>query len=111
MIENEKQERIVEIAGDYVSVDISKWHRREDMQVDVSLGYGDTEREAMKWMMIHQMLAADPAMQSQYGPEQRFTDHQEDPGAARRQGRGQLHRPARRPSRPSPTRSLWPSWS
>ena len=42
------------------------------MQVDVSLGYGDTEREAMKWMMIHQMLAADPAMQSQYGPEQRY---------------------------------------
>lgn len=72
VIENEKQERVVEVAGDYVAVDISKWRRREDMIVDVSLGYGDNEREAGKWMMMHQLLLADPDFKGQYGPEQKF---------------------------------------
>lgn len=72
LIENEKQERIVAVAGDFVQVDITQWQRREDMIVDVSLGYGDSDREATKWMMMHQMLSADPATAQQYGPSQKY---------------------------------------
>lgn len=62
----EKKEKIIEVAGQFQRISPSVWEDRKDVSVALHLGYGDQEREAQKYMGIHQMLSADPAMQPLY---------------------------------------------
>ena len=72
VIENEKAERVVEVAGSYVPVTPSSWRKQRDIQVDFRLGYGEQERLAVEYLTIGQQLAQDPAIQHLYGPEERY---------------------------------------
>jgi hypothetical protein len=63
---NERSEKIIEVAGSFQRVSPSVWADRKDVTVELRLGYGEQEREAQKYMAIHQMLSADPAMQPLY---------------------------------------------
>jgi hypothetical protein len=68
----EKEEKIIEVAGAFQRVSPNTWEDRKDVSVELRLGYGEQEREAQKYMMVHQMLSADPTMQELYQPANRF---------------------------------------
>lgn len=63
---NEKQERIIKIAGDFVRVTPAEWKERNVATVELRLGYGEQEREAQKYVGIHMMLTQDPGLAPLY---------------------------------------------
>jgi hypothetical protein len=70
--ENEKQERIVELSGEYVSCDPRKWREKRDVVTEMHLGYGEQEREAQKFMALHNVLSADPSLSKMYQPQNQY---------------------------------------
>jgi hypothetical protein len=72
VIENEKSQRIIDIAGAYVPVTPSSWRRQRDIQIDFRLGYGERERQAIEYLTLGQTLAQDPAIGHLYGAEERY---------------------------------------
>ena len=72
VVENEKQERVVEVAGNYVPVDPTSWASRRDVSVAFALGYGEADKEAKKWSDLHTGLIQVPALQTSYGPAQQY---------------------------------------
>lgn len=72
VIENEQQEKIVEVAGKFVPIDPRTWREKRDVSIDLRLGYGELDRQVGDYMMIHQLLAADPVVSPNYQYEQRF---------------------------------------
>mgnify|MGYP003304283751 CR=1 FL=1 len=71
-IENEKEEKIIEVAGAYAAVDARSWKERKDVEVSFRLGYGEKEREAQQFQQLHVMLTQDPGMQEFYSPQNRY---------------------------------------
>ncbi len=69
--EIDKQE-IVDVAGNWVEVNPKTWIERKDASIELSLGYGEMEREGMRWIEVDQYLANDPQLAPAYGPEQRY---------------------------------------
>jgi hypothetical protein len=71
-IENELEEKIVEISGDYVQINPSDWTDKRDVTVEMSLGYGEQERESQKYMAMHQQFTSDPNLQKMYTPQNQY---------------------------------------
>lgn len=74
VIENEDRNKIIELAGNWVEVTPKQWRERRDISVALKLGYGEQEKEAAKYLAIHQMLTADPAMQPLYTLKNRYNN-------------------------------------
>lgn len=72
VIENEQQAKVIEVAGNYVQVDPSKWEQRTDVTVALKLGYGEKEAEAAQLMGLHQFLSQDPSAQPFYDIPQKY---------------------------------------
>jgi cation transport regulator ChaC len=72
VIENEKQEKIVELAGDWVPIDVKTWTARKDVYTTLHLGYGEQGKESTKLMNLHQSLSGDPAMAPMYATQQKY---------------------------------------
>lgn len=72
VVDNEDQQKIVDLAGTYVEVDPSSWASKRDVMVELKLGYGEQEREAQKMLALHGLFSQDPAVQPMYGPDKRF---------------------------------------
>ena len=72
VIENEDQAKVIEVAGNYVEVDPSKWEARTDVTVALKLGYGEKERDAAQLMGLHQFLSQDPKAQPFYDVPQAY---------------------------------------
>ena len=72
VLANEQGEKVIMVAGDFQRIAPSEWSDRKDVSVEMRLGYGEQEREAQKFMMVHQLLSADPAMAPMYQPQNRF---------------------------------------
>lgn len=72
VIENEDQSKVIEVAGNYVEVDPSKWEARTDVTVALKLGYGEKERDAAQLMGLHQFLSQDPGAQPFYDIPQKY---------------------------------------
>ena len=72
ILENEKRPKIIEIAGNFVEVDPSRWSERLDMTVSFYLGYGEKEREVGKYVNAYTMLAQDPSIQPMFTVENRY---------------------------------------
>jgi hypothetical protein len=72
VIENEDQQKVIEVAGNYVEVDPSKWEARTDVTVSLKLGYGEKERDAAQLMGLHQFLSQDPGAQPFYDIPQKY---------------------------------------
>lgn len=71
-IENERYEKIVAVAGNYVQINPRDWAERRDVEVSFRLGYGEQEREAQKYQALHAMLSQDPGIQPFYTPQNRY---------------------------------------
>jgi hypothetical protein len=71
VVENEDQEKIVDLAGQFVPIKPSQWADKRDVTVEMHLGYGEQEREGQKFLALHQLLSADPSIAMIYGPEQK----------------------------------------
>ena len=71
-LENESQEKIVDLSGQYISVSPSRWEDKRDVMVELRLGYGEQEKEAQKLLALHQMFSQDPTIQPMYSPENRY---------------------------------------
>ena len=71
-VENETEQKIFEVAGDYVAVDPASWVEQRDVVVELKLGYGEQDREAEKMMQLHQMFSQDPTLQPMYSAQNRY---------------------------------------
>ena len=72
VVENESEEKIVELAGRYVPIDPSQWADKRDVQVEFHLGYGDQEQLVQKHLSFHQLFSADPTLGQMYSPQNKF---------------------------------------
>jgi len=72
VIENEDQEKIVEIGGEFIDINPSDWADKRDVTVQLHLGYGEQEAEAQKYMGMHQIFQADPSLQKMYTPQNQY---------------------------------------
>lgn len=70
--ENESQERIVELSGEYVACDPRKWREKRDVITELQLGYGEQDREAQKYLALHNVLSADPNLSKMYQPQNQY---------------------------------------
>jgi hypothetical protein len=71
VVENEDQQKIVQLSGSFVPVQPSQWAEKRDCTVEMHLGYGEQEREGQKFLAMHQLLSSDPSIQMIYSPEQK----------------------------------------
>ena len=66
VVENEQEEKIVEIAGEYVPIRPSDWGSKRDVTVELHLGYGEQEQEAQKYLALHTLMSQDPTLAKMY---------------------------------------------
>ena len=62
VLENEDRSQIVELTGEWVEIDPSKWIERKDATVTFHLGYGEQDKESQKFIAAYSMLAQDPSI-------------------------------------------------
>jgi hypothetical protein len=62
ILENQKQEKIIELAGNWVPVSTENWIERLDCKVSVHLGPGEKERAAAKYASTYQQLSQDQSI-------------------------------------------------
>ena len=72
IVENEQEEKVVDIAGGFVQIDPRNWKEKRDVMVEMKLGYGEQEREAQKYLALHQLMTQDPSLQPLYGIQNRY---------------------------------------
>ncbi|MFC0686465.1 hypothetical protein ACFFF8_17920 [Novosphingobium clariflavum] len=72
VVENEKRDRIIDIAGSWVPVTPSSWERQRDVVIDFRLGYGEREQRAQEYVQLGTMLAQDPSISHLFGPDKRY---------------------------------------
>lgn len=70
--EHEQQERIVELSGNYVPCDPRTWREKRDVVVEMTLGYGEQQKEAQKFLAMHSLMSADPNLSKMYKPENQY---------------------------------------
>jgi hypothetical protein len=58
--------------GDYVPVNPKFWNERSTASVELTLSYGELEKEAMRWAEIDQYFSQDPQLQTAYGYDKRY---------------------------------------
>ena len=72
VVENEDQQKIIDLSGEYVQVNPSVWESKRDVMVQLHLGYGEQEAESQKHLMMHQMFSQDPTLQGMYQPQNAY---------------------------------------
>lgn len=72
VLENESEQKIVQIAGAPLQVDFSQWPEDTTMSVSFALGYGEPEREAAKWGNVGKALLSIPSLAAWFTPEQQY---------------------------------------
>ena len=73
VVENEDQEKVIELAGAYVQINPASWKEKRDVMVELRLGYGEQEKEAQKLLQMHTLFSQDPSLQPLYSPENRYS--------------------------------------
>jgi len=72
ILENEKQEKIVRVAGDFHPVDPQTWAEQVQCTIELKLGYGEQEREAQKYMQMSQAFTQNPKYARMFGEQQAY---------------------------------------
>ena len=72
VVENEDQQKIVDLAGEFVPIQPSTWGEKRDVIVEFTLGYAEQQRESQKHLALHQMMSQDPTIQPLYGLENKY---------------------------------------
>ena len=71
-VANERGEKVIKIAGTFQRMMPSEWADRSDATVELRLGYGEQEREAERYLGMHQLLSQDPSLAPMYGLDKKF---------------------------------------
>ena len=71
-VENENQQKIIDLSGEFVMVDPSVWESKRDVMVQLHLGYGEQEAESQKHMAMHQLFSQDPSLAPMYQPQNAY---------------------------------------
>ena len=72
VVANERKEKVVSIAGNFIRVFPSDWDDRTEVLVEMKLGYGEQEQEAQKMLAFHQMMSQDPSIGPMYSPDNKY---------------------------------------
>lgn len=72
VVENETQERIVEIAGAFVPISPASWARQRDVMIDLRLGYGERDSRVNDYIALGTLLGQDPDVKHLFGTEERY---------------------------------------
>lgn len=67
-----EEDAYVEVTGDYVPVNPAAWKERKPASIELTLGYGEAQQEAMKWVEIDQYLSQDPTLSAGYDYARRY---------------------------------------
>ena len=62
VVENEQTGKVIEVAGSFVPIDPRSWKEKRDVIVELTLGYGEADREAQKMLSLHQLFSQDPSI-------------------------------------------------
>jgi len=65
-------EEVIKVAGNFIRVLPSEWEERTDATIELKLGYGEQDREAEKYLAMHQLLTTDPTIGPMYSAQNRF---------------------------------------
>lgn len=71
-IENESQERMIEVAGSFTPVEPAKWRQRRDVAVDMTLGYGERDQRVAELADLDKALSGNPKLKRMYGEQQAY---------------------------------------
>ena len=71
IIENESQERIIEIAGSFTPCSPSQWQGRREVRVDMTLGFGERDERVAELLTLNNILSG-PGFERMYGEPQRY---------------------------------------
>jgi hypothetical protein len=69
---NEKQTKVVRIAGNFVEVNPQEWDEEVTCTIQAHLGYDAQMQEAQKYLALHGQLSQDPMAQRFFGEENRY---------------------------------------
>lgn len=72
VLENEKKDKIIEVAGSFTPVNVENWVQRRNVKVAMHLGYGEKDREAAKYSSTYMMLSKDPGLAPMFGPKKKY---------------------------------------
>lgn len=72
VIEHETEEKIVELAGNYVQISPAEWGSKRDVVVEMHLGYGEQVEEAQKYLALHGLMSQDPVLSTMYQPKNQY---------------------------------------
>lgn len=61
----------IEVAGNFVQIDPRQWRERTLVSAEISVGYGEMDKEAAKWVQIDQYLS-NPQLGPMYTPDKRY---------------------------------------
>lgn len=75
VLANEKTEKIIQVAGQFVRVAPWEWEEQKTCTIEMNLGYGEQAKEAQKMMQLHGMLMQDPDAKSMYDAEKRYNTY------------------------------------
>ena len=72
VIENEDEQKVIELAGEYVAINPATWADKRDVSISLHLGYGEQDAEAQKYLGMHQNFSQDPNLAAMYQPENQY---------------------------------------
>lgn len=67
-----EEDEYIDITGSFVPVTPSEWVERTAASIELTLGYGEREQEAQKWVEIDQYFSQDPTLSAGYGYDKRY---------------------------------------
>lgn len=73
VLENETKQKVIDLAGDWVEIDVQDWVQRKDVYTTLQLGYGEQGKESTKLMNLHQSLSGDPSLAPLYPIEKKYS--------------------------------------
>ena len=71
-IDHIDEAEFMETTGNYVPVNPSLWKERSAASVELTLSYGEQEKEAMKWIEVDAALSQDPELKPMYSIDKRY---------------------------------------
>jgi hypothetical protein len=72
VIQNEKQQKVLRVAGNFVPVSVEEWTEEVTCTVELHLGAASQAEDATKYMKAHQAFSQDPKMARMYTEQNAF---------------------------------------
>lgn len=72
VLEHEKEDRVIAVAGSFTKVSPSTWCYRSDVEIEFALGHNERDKESAKYTQVDMMLSQDPTLAGLYPIEKRY---------------------------------------